>query len=143
MRKDGFDNCRDVEEIPHLKELAEFRFQLRKFLSFSEASSERHGIQVQQYQLLQVVAAAPNGHPVSVGYIAERMQLRHNSAVELVDRAERAGLVPRRIDKLDRRRTIIQLTAIAEQVLQVLVADHIQELERVGEDVIRSLQAVV
>ena len=133
---------RNGNEIPRLRELAEFRFQLRQFLSFSEISSERHGIQAQQYQLLQVIAAAPSGQPASVSYLADRMVLRHNSTVELVDRAERAGLVRRHTDERDLRRSIIKLTPTGEQLLRMIVAEHVQELERLGERIIHSLRAV-
>lgn len=129
-------------EIPRLRELAEFRFQLRQFLSFSEISSERHGIQAQQYQLLQVIAAAPAGQPASVSYLADRMVLRHNSTVELVDRAERAGLVRRHTDERDLRRSIIKLTPTGEQLLRAMVAEHIQELDRLSERLIHSIRAV-
>jgi hypothetical protein len=67
-----------------LCDLAEFRYQLRKFLSFSENVSESRGIPAQQYQLLQVVAMVPEGQESSISYIAERMMVRHNSAAELV-----------------------------------------------------------
>jgi DNA-binding MarR family transcriptional regulator len=129
-------------EIPHLRELAEFRFQLRQFLSFSEISSERHGIQAQQYQLLQVIAAAPAGQPASVSYLADRMVLRHNSTVELVDRAERAGLVRRHTDERDLRRSIIKLTPTGDQLLRTMVAEHVQELERLSDRIIHSIRAV-
>ena len=138
MEENGNANA----EIPRLRELAEFRFQLRQFLSFSEVSSERHGIQAQQYQLLQVVASVPPGQPASVSYLADRMVLRHNSTVELVDRAERAGLVKRHTDERDLRRSIIKLTPVGEQLLRSMVAEHIQELERLSEKIIHSLRAV-
>ena len=82
-----------VTDRSKLQSLAEFRYQMRKFLSFSEIASERCGIPAQQYQLMQVIAAMPEGQQASITYLAERMILRHNSAVELVDRAERAGVV--------------------------------------------------
>jgi DNA-binding MarR family transcriptional regulator len=129
-------------EIPRLRELAEFRFQLRQFLSFSEISSERHGIQAQQYQLLQVIAAAPANQPASVSYLADRMVLRHNSTVELVDRAERAGLVRRHTDERDLRRSIIKLTPQGDQLLRTMVAEHVQELDRLAERIIHSIRAV-
>lgn len=140
MEENGHGN--GTLEIPRLRELAEFRFQLRQFLSFSEISSERHGIQAQQYQLLQVIAAAPSGQPASVSYLADRMVLRHNSTVELVDRAERAGLVRRHTDERDLRRSIIKLTPTGEQLLRMLVAEHVQELERLAERIVHSLRAV-
>jgi DNA-binding MarR family transcriptional regulator len=136
------DHSNGIAEIPRLKELAEFRFQLRQFLAFSEISSERHGIQAQQYQLLQVIAAAPPGQPASVSYIADRMVLRHNSTVELVDRAERASLVRRHTDERDLRRSLIRITPTGEQLLRAMVAEHIQELDRLSDRIISSLRAV-
>jgi DNA-binding MarR family transcriptional regulator len=136
------DHSNGIAEVPRLKELAEFRFQLRQFLAFSEISSERHGIQAQQYQLLQVIAAAPPAQPASVSYLADRMVLRHNSTVELVDRAERAGLVRRHTDERDLRRSLIKITPAGEHLLRAMVAEHIQEIERLGDRIIASLRAV-
>ena len=136
------EHSNGIAEVPRLKELAEFRFQLRQFLAFSEISSERHGIQAQQYQLLQVIAAAPPSQPASVSYLADRMVLRHNSTVELVDRAERAGLVRRHTDERDLRRSLIKITPTGEQLLRAMVAEHIQEIERLGDRIISSLRAV-
>ena len=129
-------------EIPRLKELAEFRYQLRQFLSFSEVASERHGIQAQQYQLLQVIAATPPGQASSISYLADRMMLRHNSTVELVDRAERAGLVRRPTDERDLRRSLIKLTPQGEQMLRALVPEHLDELERLSDQLVQALRAV-
>jgi DNA-binding MarR family transcriptional regulator len=111
-----------------LKSLAEFRYQMRKFLSFSEMASERCGIGAQQYQLMQVIAAMPEGQQASIGYLAERMILRHNSMVELVDRAEKSGLVQRAHDEKDLRRSLVKLTPQGDVVLQRLVAEHLEEL---------------
>ena len=94
-----------------MAELAEFRYQLRRFLSFSETASEAAGISAQQYQLLQVIATVPEGQESSISYIAERMVVRHNTAVELVDRAERAGLVHRVADQNDHRRSLVEITS--------------------------------
>jgi DNA-binding MarR family transcriptional regulator len=116
-----------VEESK-LKNLAEFRFQMRKFLSFSEMASERCGIPAQQYQLMQVIAAIPDGQQSSITYLAERMILRHNSTVELVDRAERAGLVRRESDPTDMRRSLVHLTPEGQKILEQLVAEHLSEL---------------
>ena len=130
------------EAIRGLKELAEFRFCLRQFLSFSEVASEHYGIQAQQYQLLQVIAAAPSSELASVSYLAERMVLRHNSTVELVDRAERAGLVRRHSDEHDLRRSIVRLTPRGGEILGHLVAEHLSELAKHGERLIRATRAV-
>lgn len=126
--------------LSHLRTLAEFRFQLRKFLSFSEMASDRAGIAAQQYQLMQVIAAMPDGQKASIGYLAERMILRHNSMVELVDRAERAGLVRREHDEKDLRRSLVLLTAKGEEILNRLVLQHLAELAPRCESLLQALQ---
>jgi DNA-binding MarR family transcriptional regulator len=128
------------QEQGRLKNLAEFRFQLRKFLSFSEMASERVGIGAQQYQLMQVIAAMPEGQVASITYLADRMILRHNSTVELVDRAERSGLVKRETDERDLRRSIVQLTPQGRQLLERLVHEHLSELAPRAENLIEALR---
>jgi len=123
-----------------LKSLAEFRYEMRKFLSFSEAAAERCGIATQQYQLMQVIAALPEGQHASISYLAERMILKHNSMVELVDRAERAGLVKREHDERDLRRSLVKLTAEGDRILQKLVKEHLDELVPKCGNLIESLQ---
>lgn len=133
----------DPGDFPHLMDLAEFRFRLRSFLSFSEAAAEKLGIQAQQYQLMQVIASLPNDQSASISFLAERMVLRHNSTVELVDRAEKAGLVARQSDPKDLRRSLVRLTPEGTRMLRVLVPEHIEELRRTGAELIRSLEAVI
>lgn len=115
-------------DTQRLKSLAEFRYQMRKFLSFSEAAADRCGIATQQYQLMQVIAALPEGQHASISYLAERMILKHNSMVELVDRAERAGLVRREHDERDLRRSLVKLTPEGDAIVQKLVKEHLEEL---------------
>jgi DNA-binding MarR family transcriptional regulator len=126
--------------VQRLRSLAEFRYQLRRFLSFSESASESCGIGAQQYQLMQVIAAIPDGQQPSISYLAERMILRHNSMVELVDRAERSGLVRREHDEKDLRRSLVQLTTHGQNLLQKLVAQHLEELAPKCEPLIRALR---
>ena len=132
-----------ISGIPRLKSLAEFRFQLRKFLSFSEGASERCGIAAQQYQLMQVVGSVPPGENASISYIADRMILRHNSTVELVDRAERAGLVRREIDERDLRRSLVQLTPEGHRLLARLVEEHLAELQERGQEIVTALSPLL
>jgi DNA-binding MarR family transcriptional regulator len=123
-----------------LKSLAEFRYQMRKFLSFSETAAERCGIATQQYQLMQVIAAMAPGQDASISYLADRMVLKHNSMVELVDRAERAGLVKREHDERDLRRSLVRLTAEGQTVLAKLVDEHMDELAPKCEPLIEALK---
>ncbi len=137
---DGFITTQDSAR---LAKLAEFRFQLRRFLSFSEVESERMGVATQQYQLMQVIGALPDGQAASISYLAERMVLRHNSTVELVDRAERAGLVKRTSDERDLRRSIVILTPEGISILQKLIAAHLAHLNgEGGEQLLQSLQGL-
>ena len=111
-----------------LRTLADFRFEVRRFLHFSESAALDAGLQPQQHQLLLQVAGAASGASVTIAYVAERLGLKHNSAVELVDRSVREGLVQRSIDALDRRRTILHVTRKGRQLLDRLSDDHAREL---------------
>jgi DNA-binding MarR family transcriptional regulator len=133
----------EMASIPRLHDLAEFRFQLRSFLSFSEVVSEANGIAPQQYQLMQVIGSLKEGQSASISYLADRMILRHNSTVELVDRAERAGLVKRRNDERDLRRSLVELTPHGKSILETLVAQHVQELKNKGPQIISALQTFI
>ena len=126
-----------------LAALAEFRFRLRRFLSFSEAASEEFGVPAQQYQLMQVVAAVPGDRAATISYIAERMLLRHNSAVELVDRVEKSGLVRRIADESDHRRSVVGITEEAEALLSQLVSRHLAELQSEGPALVAALQKII
>ena len=112
-----------------LTSLAEFRFELRRFLQFSEQAALAAGLQPQQHQLLLQVAAAPEGTAVTIAYAAERLGLRHNTAVELVDRAVREGLLLRTMDAEDQRRVLLRATRKGERLLGRLAADHARELQ--------------
>ncbi|HZL24997.1 MAG TPA: MarR family transcriptional regulator [Acidobacteriaceae bacterium] len=136
-------NERGFVAIPRLLELAEFRFQLRKFLRFSEIAAEAAGISVQQYQMLQVIAAVPEGQGASISYLADRMILRHNSAVELVDRAVRAGMVRRESDDEDLRRSIVRLMPEGEKALEQLIPSHLHELDVRGGEIIAALKVLL
>lgn len=112
-----------------LTSLADFRFELRRFLQFSEKAAVAAGLQPQQHQLLLQVAAAPDRAGVTIAYAAERLGLRHNSAVELVDRAVREGLLLRTADANDQRRVLLRVTRKGERLLGRLAADHALELQ--------------
>jgi len=136
----GQQQIQATEGQDRLKSLAEFRFQMRKFLSFSEMASERCGIGAQQYQLMQVIAAIPEGQVATITYLADRMILRHNSTVELVDRAERSGLVRRETDERDLRRSVIVLTEQGRSLLDKLVAEHLSDLAPRADSLIEALR---
>ncbi len=110
--------------------LARFRFGIRRYLRFSEETVRRHGVTPQQYQLLLALKGFPGRDWATVGEVAERLQLRHHSVVELVDRAQGQGLVRRAPHPDDARAVQVLLTDDGEQVLGRLSALHRDELRR-------------
>lgn len=117
-------------ERPDYRTLANFRQALRRFLAFSEAAARDAGLTPQQHQALLAIAGHEGGAAPGVGELAASLLLRHNSAVELVDRLEDAGLVERRPDPADGRRVRVALTPRAETLLEALSATHLEELRR-------------
>jgi len=107
--------------------LASWRYALRVFLRFSASAARRAGISPSQHQLVLAVRGFPEGPP-TIADLAERLQLRHQSTVGLVDRCQRAGLVRRRKDAEDRRRVRVEITAKAERILEQLSREHLREL---------------
>jgi DNA-binding MarR family transcriptional regulator len=112
--------------------LAEFRRALRNFLSFSEAAAEKVGLTPRQHQALLAIRGNPAGAPLSVGALATDLQVRHHSAVGLVDRLSRAGLVARHHATDDRRQVLVSLTAAGDRLLARLSSVHRDELGQLG-----------
>ena len=108
--------------------LAGFRYALRKFLRFSEQAAVDAGLTPAQHQVL--LAVRGSSVPPSVSDLAELLQHRHHSVVELIDRAEAAGLVARSVDPDDARRHRVGLTAAGASTLALLTAAHRGELRR-------------
>jgi len=127
---------------PLLRTLAEFRYELRRFLHFSESAAESAGLHPQQHQLLLQVAGAPNGTAVTIAYAAERLGVRHNSTVELVDRSVREGLLTRKTDPGDKRRAILHITQRGRQVLGRLSDEHARELNELAPRLERTLKHI-
>ena len=108
--------------------LAQFRYELRRFLRFSEETTRRHGVTALQYQLLLQIRGLPSGQRATIGTLAERLQAKHHGVVSLVSRCEAAGLVSRRASRDDRRRVEVQLTRAGAACLAKLAALHRAEL---------------
>ncbi len=125
-----------------LRTLAEFRYQLRCFLHFSERAALDAGLQPKQHQLLLQVAGAPGATEVTIAYAAERLGIKHNSAVELVDRSEREGLLIRTHDPADGRRAILHVTRKGRQILGRLAGDHATELSEVAPRLAEALEHI-
>jgi DNA-binding MarR family transcriptional regulator len=125
-----------------LRTLADFRFEVRRFLHFSEIAATEEGLHPQQHQLLLQVAGAPEGAMVTIAYAAERLGLRHNSVVELVNRSEGEGLLVRVADSSDQRRALLQLTRKGKQALGRLSEDHAREIHELAPRLVRTLEAI-
>jgi len=123
--------------------LAEFRYQIRKFLTFSQQAARAAGIDPQQHQLLLAIRGLPEQIKPSIRAMAERLQIRHHSAVELIDRSVAHGLVERRRDGVDRRQVTIHLTAKGEKLLAELSVHHRDELRTAGRELARVLRSIV
>lgn len=108
--------------------LADFRYELRRFLRYSEELTRRHGVTPLQYQLLLQVKGYPGREHATVGELAERLQAKHHGAVALVSRCEDAALVTRRVSEEDRRSVVVKLTPKGERLLDRLARLHLNEL---------------
>ncbi len=109
--------------------LSEFRYQLRRFLRFSESAAEAEGLTPLQYLLLLHIKGFPGRESATVGELAERLQSQHHGVVALVSRCESAGLVLRSPGEVDRRQVLVSLTALGESKLRQLAELHRAELE--------------
>jgi len=123
--------------------LAEWRYQLRLLLGRRESAARAAGIEPQQYLLLLQVKGLQACGMVTVGMLAERLQIRHHSAVELVDRLVERGLVARRRDDGDRRQVVVTLKAAGEAVLRRLALYSLAELRTEAPALLATLRRLV
>jgi len=123
--------------------LAEFRHQIRRFLHFSEQVVKTAGLERGQYQLMLAIKGMPGGLRPRIRELADRMQIRHHSAVELVNRLEAGGFVHRTRAQNDRREVLLALTAKGEKVLGELALHHHDELRRAGPQLVAALRRVM
>ncbi len=112
--------------------LAEFRYTLRRFLRFSEQAAAEHDLTPQQYQALLAIEGFPGRNHVTVGELAERLQVEHHSTVGLVDRLENAGLVRRTPSPEDGRKVSVSLLPRGLRLLEKVYRLHRNELKSVG-----------
>jgi DNA-binding MarR family transcriptional regulator len=114
--------------------LAQFRQALRSFLHFSEETAKAAELTPSQHQLLLAIRGADTRRPPTIGDVADWLKVRHHSTVELVDRAEAAGLVRRIPDPDDHRRQRLTLTRVGHARLEALSTLHREELRRFREE---------
>ncbi len=123
--------------------LAEFRYRIRIFLNGSEEAARKEGLEPQQYVLMLALRGLPVDREPSIRVLAERMQLRHHSVVELVDRLERRQLLRRERSRTDRRQVFLHLTPRGEKILTRLAKQRISDLRTAAPALVRSLTEVI
>ena len=125
------------------EELAELRYQIRRFLHFSESVALKEGIEPRQHQALLAIKAMPAKEPCTIGALAERLFLQHQSTVGLVDRLALRKLVTRAPGHEDGRQVIVNLTQHGEDILKHLSLTHRKELKESAPALSRALRAVI
>ena len=123
--------------------LAEVRYQIRRYVSFSERAARGAGLEPRQYQLMLMIKGLPDGAQPTIGVLADRLKIQHHSAVELVNRLVERGLVTRQRGESDRRQVFVKLTEEGERTLESLVNSHLEEIRSVGPELVRALNSVL
>jgi DNA-binding MarR family transcriptional regulator len=131
-------NVRPLQETEYVA-LAEFRYQLRRFLRHMEDEVRECGVNPQQYQVLLAVKGLPRHEVPTISCMADRMQLNHNSMVELVDRCEERSLLKRVRSGSDRRQVTLAITPEGEALLRRLGSAARQELRNIGPMLVESV----
>jgi DNA-binding MarR family transcriptional regulator len=129
--------------IREFQALAEFRYQIRRFLRFSEDQARISGIEPQQHQLLLAIKGLPDDVKPTIGELASRMLIRHHSAVELVNRLAEHGAVKRVPGEEDHREVLLRLTSKGEALLHNLSVAHHDELLNGGPELMKTLRKVL
>jgi DNA-binding MarR family transcriptional regulator len=122
--------------------LADLRYRIRLFLSEGDAAARREGLEPQQYLLLLAVRGLPEGTKATIQVLAERLMLKHNSTVELIDRLERHGHVCRSKSREDRRCVVVKLLPRGEKVVERVARERLTELREGGEVLSEALETL-
>jgi DNA-binding MarR family transcriptional regulator len=123
--------------------LAEFRYLIRSYLNHSAKAAESVGLEPQQYVALLQLRGMPEGEEPTIRSLADRLQVRHNTATELINRMEKRGLLRRERSNADRRRVLLRTTTRGERLLGRLVRHRIAELRTTAPDLVKSLRDVL
>jgi DNA-binding MarR family transcriptional regulator len=123
--------------------LAELRYRLRRFLRVRELAARAVGIEPQQYLVLLQLKGLEPGRPATIGTLAERLQIRHHSAVALVDRLVERKMVVRRRARDDRRQVVVELRRAGERLLGKLAARSLVELRAEGPPLLAALRRLI
>ncbi len=123
--------------------LAEIRYRIRRFVNFSEASARKVGLEPQQHQLLLAIRGLGADVTPTIRCLAERLQIQHNSAVELVRRCADNGLVVKRPSERDRREVKVEIAPKGRRLLEKLAVAHRTELRSTAPVLIGAIGVLV
>ena len=143
MSKEPRSTRKRALTLSEYRKLSEFRFQIRRFLRFSEEAARARGLEPQQHQTLLSVKGAPAGEEPTIAFLAHRMQLAHHTMVELVDRVVEKGLAVRKPSTSDRRSTLVELTPQGAKVLGELSVLTYAEIQTKFVELMDALQRVI
>jgi DNA-binding MarR family transcriptional regulator len=136
-----YPNKSDVT-LADYRALADFRYELHRYLGLSDRAARSAGLHPGQYRLLLIAKGLPEGIEPTIGTLAERLGLRHHSTVELVDRLEQSGLIYRERNDRHRSFVFVRITPKGEAILRKLVLSRKKELQRAGPILVKALNTV-
>jgi len=125
------------------RSLAELRYRIRLFLREGDATALSEGLEPQQYQMLLAIRGVEEGESATIGTLAERLAIKHHSAVELIDRLEKRGYIRRVRDKDDRRQVHVLLLGRGEKALAAVVEERISELRASGSKLVGAIRSLL
>lgn len=128
---------------PNYQAMAEFRYQIRRFLRFSEDAARQADLEPQQYLMMLTLKGLPEGTRSRIGEVAERLQIRHHSTVELADRLAARGFIKRRRGESDRREVLLELTPKGDRLLRQLALHHRDMLRDSAPELVGALRKLV
>lgn len=133
---------RDITPAEY-RALAELRYLIRHFLREGDAKARAVGLEPQQYLMLLAIRGLPPGREATIQTLAERLALKHHSAVELIDRLETHGYVRRTRSRNDRRRVFVSLLPRGERYLERVARNRISELRTSGKTLVGAIEALL
>ena len=125
------------------RSLAEFRYQIRLFIADSDETARSAGLEPEQFQLLLAVRGMPQGSSATIQRLASRLLVRHNTAVERIDRLVRMGLLRRAHSRTDHRVVFVELSVRGKRIVEKLAQKRVRELRRNGHELIAALTKVI
>jgi DNA-binding MarR family transcriptional regulator len=127
--------------LEEYRELAEFRHQIRCFLSVTEDNAKQMGLEPETYLLLLAVQGLPEGTRPTISELARRMCAPHDAVSDLVDQAASRQEVSR--SSAEGNEEWVKLTRTGRDLLRRMALANRDELERTGPELVRSLQSVM